>query len=216
MEKSIENIWNQGFLNNEALIAPKINKLYETKSIHTIEKFKSLYHKNFWFVVILMVVNFFGAWVYSNIYIGTFLGALFIPILVLSRKQIKVMDLLDQNQNSYTYVKTFDAWLKQMISEFGRFYRYFYPMYFLGVVSALAFSPLGDENNETFYDKLMVSSQVFKLGGIPIIWVTSVVVIAGLIAYFTPQIFRFDIRSVYGRLMDRLESILTEMEELRK
>jgi hypothetical protein len=28
MEKSIETIWKEGFLKNDALIAPKINNLY--------------------------------------------------------------------------------------------------------------------------------------------------------------------------------------------
>ena len=31
MEKSIESIWKQGFLNSDALVAPKLNNLYNQK-----------------------------------------------------------------------------------------------------------------------------------------------------------------------------------------
>ena len=40
MEKSIENIWKEGFLKSDALVAPKLNNLYNKKSIHIIDKFK--------------------------------------------------------------------------------------------------------------------------------------------------------------------------------
>jgi hypothetical protein len=31
MEKSIENIWKEGFLKNDALVAPTLNNLYNQK-----------------------------------------------------------------------------------------------------------------------------------------------------------------------------------------
>ena len=46
MEKSIENIWKEGFLKSDALVAPKINNLYNQKSIHIIDKFKRMFKIN--------------------------------------------------------------------------------------------------------------------------------------------------------------------------
>ena len=46
MKKSIETIWQEGFLNNEALVAPKLNDLYNQKSIHIVDKFKRMYKIN--------------------------------------------------------------------------------------------------------------------------------------------------------------------------
>jgi len=40
MEKSIETIWKEGFLESDALVAPKLNDLYNQKSIHIVDKFK--------------------------------------------------------------------------------------------------------------------------------------------------------------------------------
>ena len=46
MEKSIETIWKEGFIKNDALVAPKLNDLYNQKSIDIVEKFKRMYKLN--------------------------------------------------------------------------------------------------------------------------------------------------------------------------
>ena len=46
MEKSIETIWKEGFLNQDALIAPKLNNLYNKKSTHIVDKFKRMFRIN--------------------------------------------------------------------------------------------------------------------------------------------------------------------------
>lgn len=46
MLKSIEAIWKEGFLKNDALLAPKLNNLYNKKSIDIVDKFKRMYEIN--------------------------------------------------------------------------------------------------------------------------------------------------------------------------
>ena len=46
MEKSIESIWKEGFLKKDALVAPKLNNLYNQKSKHLIDKFQRMYQIN--------------------------------------------------------------------------------------------------------------------------------------------------------------------------
>ena len=38
MEKSIETIWKEGFMKDDALVAPKLNDLYNQKSANIIDK----------------------------------------------------------------------------------------------------------------------------------------------------------------------------------
>lgn len=52
MEKSIETIWREGFLKSDALVAPKLNELYNQKSIHIVDKFKSMYRINLIAIVV--------------------------------------------------------------------------------------------------------------------------------------------------------------------
>ncbi|MFT4754149.1 MAG: hypothetical protein ACI9GM_000312 [Salibacteraceae bacterium] len=216
MEKSIENIWNQGFLDEGALVAPKINKLYEAKSINTIDKFRSMCRKNYWFIWLILAVNLVGGYAMANIYLALYMAALFIPTLVLSKKQIKRMDAIDANESSYLYLKTFDNWLQKMIDDFRVVYRFFYPLYFVGMVWFLSSIDTGEAGDYIpFAYRILDSEEVFKIGGIPVIWVSSVLLLTAIIAYFSPKIYMFDIRLVYGRLMDRLSNMLKEMEELR-
>ena len=51
MEKSIESIWKEGFLKDDALVAPKLNDLYNQKSIHLLDKFEKMYKLNLIFLV---------------------------------------------------------------------------------------------------------------------------------------------------------------------
>ena len=216
MEKSIENIWNQGFLDEGALIAPKINQLYEAKSINTIDKFKSMYHKNYWFIWILLLAHAIGGYVSTNVYFAMYMSALFVPILVLSKKQIRKMDALDLNESSYTYLDTFNNWLQKMINDFRLVYRFFYPLYFIGLVWFLALNDTGEDGDYiSVAYRILQSDQVFKVAGIPVIWVSVILTLTGIVAYFSPKLFMFDIRLVYGRLMDRLDTTLKEMEDLR-
>ena len=71
MERSIENIWKEGFLKSDALVAPKINNLYNQKSIHIIDKFKRMFKINliaiiafsFIFLIVSFFVGIFFAWI---------------------------------------------------------------------------------------------------------------------------------------------------------
>jgi hypothetical protein len=216
MEKSIEKIWNQGFLDEGALVAPKINKLYEAKSINTIETFKRMYHKNYWFIWILLLINGIGSYAFANIYLALYMSSMFIPILIVSRKQIKVMDTLSANESSFTYLETFNNWLQKMIDDFRIVYRLFYPLYFLGMVAFIGLINTGDESEHIpLAYRILNSDQVFKIAGVPVIWVSVILILTGIVAYFSPRLYMVDIRIVYGRLMDRMESMLKEMEELK-
>ena len=58
MEKSIESIWKEGFLDNDALVAPTVNDLYNQKSEHIIEKFKRMFRINLKALVAGAIVAF--------------------------------------------------------------------------------------------------------------------------------------------------------------
>ena len=90
MEKSIENIWNQGFLDEGALLAPKINKLYEAKSINTIDKFRGMYHKNYWFIWVLLFINAVGSFIFTNIYLAVYM-------ILQDKSDIKIFQRVDFN-----------------------------------------------------------------------------------------------------------------------
>jgi hypothetical protein len=71
MEKSIEDIWKEGFLKSDALVAPKINDLYNQKSIHIIDKFKRMFRINLIAIVafsfIFLIITYFNGMLITGI-----------------------------------------------------------------------------------------------------------------------------------------------------
>jgi hypothetical protein len=51
--------------------------------------------------------------------------------------------------------------------------------------------------------------------GIPLILLAPVLLFAGLMAVFSDAIYRLDMKSIYGRVMNKLEELIADMEELR-
>jgi hypothetical protein len=51
--------------------------------------------------------------------------------------------------------------------------------------------------------------------GFPILLVIPFIVIIGILAFFGGKIGKWDINLVYGRIIKRLEMLLSDMEELR-
>ena len=60
MEKSIEDMWKEGFLENNALVAPKVNNLYSQKSRNLIDKIKDRMNKYF-MIMLVLSVGFFAS-----------------------------------------------------------------------------------------------------------------------------------------------------------
>ena len=126
------------------------------------------------------------------------------------------MESLNFNRSSYTYLATFNDWLQKMITDFRLVYQFFYPLYFIGLVWFLGLNNTGEDSEYTpMAYRILQSDQVYKIAGIPVIWVSVILALTGIVAYFSPRIFMVDIRIVYGRIMDRMSNMLKEMEELR-
>ena len=66
-----------------------------------------------------------------------------------------------------------------------------------------------------FREILLKSPDLFVIFGIPAIWVLGIVFFAGLMSLFAGPIYKFDLYLVYGRVFNKLDDLLADMEELR-
>ena len=86
MEKSIETIWKEGFLKSDALVAPKLNDLYNQKSKHIIDKFKRMFKINLIAIVagsfVVLVASFIVGIPYMGVSLFVLLNVLVINFLV--------------------------------------------------------------------------------------------------------------------------------------
>ncbi len=213
MKKSIEEIWKEGFLNNNALVAPKINDFYNQKSNHIIDKMIRMFRWNQYYVILLMVVHLAIGFVAGVPPVGIFLATLFIPLIVFGKKSFKGISQIDKTKNSYDYLKSFDFQLKEKIEDLVKIYKVFYPLYFIGLVSLVLFN---DFFGTQLKDYIMNNSNTYMVGGLPIIWISLGVLLLVVVSYFSEPLYRLDLNAVYGRKLKKLEETLNEMEELRK
>ncbi|PCJ46282.1 MAG: hypothetical protein COA74_14025 [Gammaproteobacteria bacterium] len=212
MNNSIESIWEKGFLKQDALVAPQVNNLYDKKSIHIIDKLKKMFKINlqaivFSSLVILAVTLIIGVPV---------LGILFFILLnwlvVKGYKEMKKLNTIDKSVSSYQFLKSFDRWMKVQIEDYTRFYKLFYPLFFLSFIIGIYFSTFGDM---ILAELLIAFPNSHVLFGMPLFVVIIFTVITTALGIFAGALYRLDVNLVYGNTIRKLDEIINDMEELR-
>jgi hypothetical protein len=211
MGKSIETIWKNGFLDSEALVAPKLNNLYNQKSKTIVDKLKRMMKVNIYAV---MVFAFLNLGLYDAIgtpYTGVFIFFLLMGVCWISIKQGRTMKNIDASLSSYDYLKSFNSWLKMAISNNTKVMRFFYPLVFLASLMPIAHAlKTGEVTNAA-----ILNSGFHLVYGIPTFTWIIALVIAVLIYVFGGKIYNWDVNLAYSRIFRKLENMLAEMEELR-
>ena len=217
MDKSIETIWKEGFLKNDALIAPKLNDIYNQKSLDIVEQFKRMYKLNRMGILVFAIIIIPISYIAKMLYMGIPMALLFIFALVISNKFSKELNSIDKSKSSYEYLSSFDNWIKNIIRVNSKLSTFIYPYIFVALILGFWFfevdgKVLGDLFINGFLSKFPSSPVVY---GFPILLVTPFIGIIGILAFFGGKIGKWDINLVYGRIIKRLDTLLSDMEELR-
>lgn len=208
MENSIEQIWKQGFLNESSLVAPKINDLYNQKSINVVDRIKRRMKQQriFAFTIIISapVINYFlGAFWYGLTFsiVAGFLTWYF-------RGIVNTIKTLDQGATSYDYLKSFDDCLKDIFRKTEKIVRFSLPLYcFIG------FSGLWVSWNKLGF--LAILQHRHPTVNVQL-WALAYLATAMLVVILFPvKLSRWEVRMTYGRLFDKLKETIAEMEKLK-
>ncbi|MDB4273767.1 hypothetical protein N8013_02400 [Algibacter sp.] len=211
MEKSIESIWKQGFLENDAMVAPKLNNLYNQKSIHIIDKFKRMFKINLNALVIFSFFVLIASFFVKIPVMGVLMFILFNVIVIVNKRLLKGLNNIDKNVSSYQYLKSFDTWMKSQIAVNYKMSRYIYPYIFIAMVSGFGFSSQFRES----LNRILGGYQPYMVFDIPVFWVLAMIVIIIVLAIFGGRIYKWDLNIVYGRIIKKLDELITDMEDLR-
>lgn len=208
MEKSIEQIWKDGFLKSDALVAPKLNNLYDQKSKHIVDKFKRMFKINLIAIVIGSLIVLAASFVLGIPIMGIGLFIVLNTIVIVNRKLEKGLLKIDVNVNSYQYIKSFDNWMNEQIEINSKMARVYYPLIFLSVVIGFWFSDHARKIIEQ-------PNEIYFVNGIPVFWLIAVGLIMGVLAFFGGRLYKWDLNIVYGRVLKKLNEILNDMDKLR-
>jgi hypothetical protein len=217
MEKSIESIWKEGFINSDALVAPRLINLYNKKSAHIIDKFTRMFKIN----LIAIVGGSFAvvamAFAVKIPYMGIGMFILLNALAMINFKLMKGLNEIDKNTNSFQYLQTFDNWMKTQTSLNTLFARFLYPLAVLSVIAGFWFGDIGgDLPGAVMVDELLLRyPDMLLVFGLPLYGLMGILLVLGLLFYFGGSIYRWDLNIVYGRVLKKLEEILKDMEELR-
>ncbi len=217
MEKSIETIWKEGFLKSDALIAPKVNNLYNHKSIHIIDKFKRMFKIN-----LIAIVAFSFLFLIVSYFAGIpFMGAIFfitLMVLVLINKQLlNGLEHIDKGANSYEYLKSFNQWIQMQVAINKRFSKFLYPIIFMSFIVGFWFKDAkGVFLGERLMKKVLIHfPDMYLIYGIPLIGIIILFIILTVLALFGGRIYLWDLNLIYGNVFKKLEELLADLESLR-
>ena len=217
MERSIENIWKEGFLKSDALVAPKINNLYNQKSIHIIDKFKRMFKINLIAIVVFsfvfLIVSFFVGIPITGVMFFITLSVL----VFINKKLLNGLDKIDMGISSYQYLKVFNQWVKKQVSINEKISKFLYPIIFISMILGFWFKdaqgiPLG---KRLVNEVLKAFPDIYLVYGIPLIGIVIALLITILLGFFGGRIYKWDLNIVYGRVFRKLKELMTDIESLR-
>ena len=218
MEKSIETIWKEGFVQDEKLIAPKVNDLYNQKSIDIVSKFKRMYRINVIGIVLFSFIIVPVSYAVNIPYMGIMMFVLFNLIIIVNRKTITALHKIDNSLNSYEYLLSFKNWTDRLIDINTKFSRFLYPYMFLALFfgfwcGSLGGDVPGDTAVKGFVSEFPNTPLVF---GFPLVFLGVMVLAMSFLALVGGRIGKWDFNLGYGRIMRRLKTMIKDMEELRQ
>ncbi len=217
MEKSIETIWKEGFLSSDALIAPKVNDLYNKKSVHIVDKFTRMFKINLIGIVAFSIFIVPVSYLVKIPYLGVGMFIIMNILVIINYKLLKGLEKIDKNVNSYQYLTSFDRWMKEQIVINEKIARVMYPWIFISMITAFWFGQFGgDVPGDRLVTELLIHfPDMIVVFGFPLFGLIGGFIVILLLAYFAGRIYRFDLNLVYGRVLTKLEEIIADIESLR-
>ena len=200
MEKSIENIWENGFKNPEDLKVDKVFNYYEKKSNLLIEKLQRTYQLDNKSLLPIAVVLGLGLSVYGHIILGLYVMGLLITLFFYNKKILYSFEDIKISNSNYEYLVSYRSTIKRTIKSTTRVVGLIFPLLILP--GYLLFY-----KNTAFY-----ISVLDKFSGIQLIMIifSAVIVFAFLFIF----IYRVSTKVLYGNYMNQLDNMIKDLEAL--
>lgn len=216
MEKSIEIIWKEGFLHNDALLAPKLIDLYNQKSEHIVDKYKRMFRKNLKLIFIGSFIVLLLSYFVRLFPMGVLMFFMLQAMVIIDRKLLNGLEEIDANQNCYQYLKKIERWMKQKTIANIRMHRIVYPYTFMAITLGFWFvnidgERLGDIIVNTLID---IFPDIYLIFGIPLVGIIGIVAIVCFLAFVGGRIYQWELDLIYGPVIKKIEELIADMEEL--
>lgn len=212
MTKSIEDMWKEGFVNETQLNAPKVNDLYNRKSENLVDKLRHMFAVNIKAIVIGAIIMLAAMSLIGAPFLGLYICALLTPLVLIANKELGKSHHISKGQSSYDYLMNFDHWLKTSISTYSSYYKFFYPLFFIGMATQAVVSNAGGKIISLMLEKFPTELIIFEL---PYYLLIVLAIITLIIIRFSEALYQLDLNIVYGRQFKKLDELICDMKTLR-
>ncbi|CAM1353414.1 hypothetical protein [Tenacibaculum ascidiaceicola] len=204
MEKSIEKRWNEAFVNEQSLIAPKINDIYNQKSKSVINKIRRTYEFDNKGLLPMAGIVVIGGILLSETIITTYGAFLILSLYFFNTRLLKRFKTIDVKSDNLTYLKNYRSVINSVSKATKKLFIFAIP---LAIVSIFA---LAYGVKEQSFLSNYISSETSFIG---ILSVGLMVAIAtAMIGYF---VYTISTKVLYHSLISKLDDIIKELEELK-
>ena len=202
MDKSIEEIWSEGFQDEKYLIPPVINDLYNKKSILTVDKLKSVSKKDNWSIIPLSIITLIFFIIKSKLLFGLYISALMLSLFFLNRKKLKFLYTINTSQSCFQYLGKLQEMIKNNVKSTTRLLGIGLPFFgYLGLCIFIFESNMENFILETYSSKQLLIKSIIILMSLSVIGIIS---------------FRLANYLVYGRLIKKIDEMIDELNLLKK
>ena len=204
MDKSIEKRWNEAFLDEQSLIAPKINDIYNQKSKSVINKIRRTYEFDNKGLLPMAGIVVIGGILLSETIIAAYGAFLILSLYFFNTRLLKRFKTIDVKSDNLTYLKNYRSVINSVSKATKKLFIFAIP---LAIVSIFA---LAYGVKEQSFLSNYISSETSFIG---ILSVGLMVAIAtAMIGYF---VYTISTKVLYHSLISKLDDIIKELEELK-
>jgi len=202
MDKSIEEIWNEGFQDDKILIPPIIIDLYSKKSILTVDKLKSTTKKDNWSIIPLAIIILFLFAISSEYILGLYVSSLMLSMFFLNKKRLKYLNTINTGQSCYQYLYKLQKMIKNNVKFYTRLLGIGFPFF---VYIGFSIFILGSDQKNYILETYSLERIV--------IFSTVLLIIFSLIGI---SCYRLTNYLIYGRMINKIDEMVYELDLLKK
>ncbi|WP_299121901.1 hypothetical protein [uncultured Tenacibaculum sp.] len=204
MEKSIEKIWTEAFINEQSLIAPKINNLYNQKSKSIINKIKRTYEIDNKGLIPMAIIVVIGMTLLSEVIIGLYAAFLILCLYFFNSNLLKKFKDIDVKSDNLSYLKQYRYIISIIMKSTKKLFVFAIPAAVLSIF-ILAYNL----KEKSFLSKF-ISSDTSLLKMISVGFLIAVCVsVIGFVVY------NISTKILYATQISKLDDLIKEMDQLK-
>ncbi|WP_420551417.1 hypothetical protein [Tenacibaculum aiptasiae] len=204
MEKSIEKIWTEAFINEQSLIAPKINNLYNQKSKSIINKIKRTYEIDNKGLIPMAIIIVIGMTLLSEVIIGLYAAFLILCLYFFNSNLLKKFKDIDVKSDNLSYLKQYRYIISIIMKSTKKLFVFAIPAAVLSIF-ILAYNL----KEKSFLSKF-ISSDTSLLKMISVGFLIAVCVsVIGFVVY------NISTKILYATQISKLDDLIKEMDQLK-